>query len=66
MGLVDFGDRGFTLFPYYVAIIETYDDFGVPSGDITAIVVFFVVTSPRRALGRPGLRRQLKRTAASA
>ncbi len=35
---------GFSLFPYYVAIIETYDDFGVPSGDITAIVVFFVVT----------------------
>jgi hypothetical protein len=57
---------GFSLFPYYVAIIETYHDFGVPSGDITAIVVFFVVTVAATALGWLGLRRELKAAAASA
>jgi hypothetical protein len=57
---------GLSLFPYYVAIIESYDDFGVPSGDITAIVVFFVVTVAATALGWLGLRRELRRTAASA
>jgi hypothetical protein len=53
------------LFPYYAAIIETYDDFGVPPGEISAIVLFLVVTVAATALGWLGLRRELRRTAAS-
>jgi hypothetical protein len=40
-------------------------DFGVAPGDITAIVLFLVVTVAATALGWLGLRREVTRTAAS-
>jgi hypothetical protein len=54
-----------SLLPYYVAIIETYGDFGVSPGNISAIVISVVVTVAATALGWLGLRREPRGTAAS-
>ncbi len=37
---MEFAIADLSLFPYYAAIIETYADFGVAPGDITAVVLF--------------------------